>query len=188
MLRADLADARALWLKEAKSNPQEYARREESDFLADTNHENELMDFHALRHTCGAWLAQTGAHPKVVQQVMRHQSITLTMDTYGHLFPGQEAEAVVRMREMLNEPDSVPLLATGTDNQAQLLAQQSGVNSVRISAKRCDEGDMTEQPSEAAIHSIIAGLSDILRLDATRRENSGGGTRTPDTRIMIPLL
>ncbi len=38
----------------------------------------------------------------MVQQVMRHQSITLTMDTYGHLFPGQEADAVDRMR-----PDAV---------------------------------------------------------------------------------
>ena len=42
----------------------------------------------------------TGAYPKVVQQVMRHQSITLTMDTYGHLFPGQETDAVGRLRQM----------------------------------------------------------------------------------------
>jgi hypothetical protein len=33
-------------------------------------------------------------HPKVVQTIMRHSQITLTMDTYGHLFPGQAAEAV----------------------------------------------------------------------------------------------
>jgi integrase len=63
----------------------------EIDFLSPTNHEGETLDFHCLRHTCGAWLAMTGVHPKVVQTVMRHSAITLTMDSYGHLFPGQEA-------------------------------------------------------------------------------------------------
>ena len=89
MLRDDLAEARLQWLSDAKDDPQEYAQRQQSDFLADTNHEGEVTDFHCLRHTCGAWLAMSGVHPKVVQTVMRHQSITLTMDTYGHLFPGQ---------------------------------------------------------------------------------------------------
>ena len=78
-----------------------------------------LIDFHSLRHTCGAWLAMTGAYPKVVQQVMRHQSITLTMDTYGHLFPGQEADAAARMSQMLVEhPSEAKVLrSTGTDDQ-----------------------------------------------------------------------
>ena len=92
MLRDDLAEARKQWLAEVTDDPQEYAQRQQSDFLTDTNHEGEVIDFHSLRHTCGAWLAMTGVYPKVVQQVMRHQSITLTMDTYGHLFPGQEAD------------------------------------------------------------------------------------------------
>ena len=90
ILRGDLATARGIWLKEAVDDPDEYARCEQSDFLSDTNGEGELIDFHSLRHTCGAWLAMTGAHPKVVQQVMRHKSITLTMDTYGHLFPARK--------------------------------------------------------------------------------------------------
>ena len=104
MLRDDLAAARNAWLKEAKDDPQEYAQRQQSDFLADTNHDGEITDFHSLRHTCGAWLAMTGAPPMVVQTVMRHQSIGLTMDTYGHLFPGQAADAVGRMRSMLTTP------------------------------------------------------------------------------------
>ena len=132
MLRDDLAAARKQWLKEAKKNPQEYAQRQQSDFLADDNHEGEITDFHSLRHTCGAWLAMMGVHANVVQKVMRHQSITLTMDTYGHLFPGQEADAVGRMREMLVAPPEA-MRATGTDGAAadsargaQHQAQQSG--------------------------------------------------------------
>ena len=55
----------------------------------------------------------TGAHPKVVQQVMRHSSITLTMDTYGHIFPGQETEAVGRLEGFMGPRDE-RLAATGT--------------------------------------------------------------------------
>jgi hypothetical protein len=65
---------------------EEYARRMQSDFLAAESHDGEVIDFHALRHTCGAWAAMGGAHPKAVQALMRHSVITLTMDTYGHLF------------------------------------------------------------------------------------------------------
>ena len=75
MLRADLAAARAAWLKEAPDEA-ERARREKSDFLLPTNHGGEHLDFHSLRHTCGAWLALAGCHPKVVQTVMRHSTIT----------------------------------------------------------------------------------------------------------------
>ena len=35
---------------------------------------------------------------------MRHSTITLTMDTYGHLFPGQEAEAVGKLGLLLGRP------------------------------------------------------------------------------------
>ena len=100
MVRADLAEARLRWLQEA-ANAKEFERRGESDFLAATNHEGERIDFHALRHTCGAWLARAGEHPKVVQTVMRHASITLTMDTYGHLFPDQTFDAAGKLAAML---------------------------------------------------------------------------------------
>lgn len=96
MLKVDLAEARRKWLEEV-DNSKERKEREVSDFLSVKNHSGQELDFHALRHTCGAWLAKAGNHPKVVQTIMRHSSITLTMDTYGHLFPGQEAEAVAKI-------------------------------------------------------------------------------------------
>ena len=140
MLREDLADARREWLTDSKT-PDERVRREQSDFLAEWNHDGEVFDFHALRHTTGAWLAMTDAHPKVVQTVMRHSSITLTMDTYGHLFPGQEADAVGRLRDFLGVPLADALLATGTDDQPQELPQsalqQSERETVPEGAKQC---------------------------------------------------
>jgi integrase len=47
-------------------------------------------------------LAMAGAHPKAVQAIMRHSTIVLTMDTYGHLFPGQEAETISRLPRMMS--------------------------------------------------------------------------------------
>ena len=50
----DLEQARSAWVKQVKRNPAEYARREQSEFLAAKNHEGEVLDLHSLRHTCGA--------------------------------------------------------------------------------------------------------------------------------------
>jgi integrase len=104
ILRSDLAAARKAWLDQAKDDPTMLKKREESDFLLARNHSGEVLDFHALRHTCGAWAALGGAHPKAVQTLMRHSTITLTMDTYGHLFPGQDAETVHRLPDMTQRP------------------------------------------------------------------------------------
>src|SRR4029077_9788637 len=97
----DLADARKTWLDEVKHVAEAHAKRDESDFLAVTNLEGESLDFHSLRHTCGSWLALQGVHPNVVKTVMRHSTITLTMDTYGHLLPDQHADALGGMVNML---------------------------------------------------------------------------------------
>ena len=43
---------------------------------------------HELRHTCAALYIAQGADPKAIQSQMRHSSIAVTFDVYGHLFPG----------------------------------------------------------------------------------------------------
>jgi integrase len=45
--------------------------------------------FHDLRHTCAALLinADPPAHPLAVMKRLGHSSITVTYNTYGHLFP-----------------------------------------------------------------------------------------------------
>ncbi len=153
MLRADLAEARRVWLRECLADLDAYIAREQSDFLADTNHAGQVLDFHALRHTCGTWLALSGAQPKAIQTVMRHSVITLTLDTYGHLLPDQEAEAVAGLGQFLNAPNVEAQAArkTGTDDvpienppkKAQRGAQRKGSissttlhSTARRSAKR----------------------------------------------------
>lgn len=100
MLRRDAAIAREAWIAETQDEKEKQARTE-SDFLATVNHSGESLDFHSLRHTCGAWLAIQSIHPKTIQSVMRHSSITLTLDTYGHLMPGAEAGAIEKLSPML---------------------------------------------------------------------------------------
>jgi hypothetical protein len=51
---------------------------------------------------------------------MRHATITLTMDTHGHLFPRAEADAIAKLGEIMNRHTkmsvdlSVPCVATVT--------------------------------------------------------------------------
>ena len=37
-------------------------------------------------------------HPKLVQEMLGHASITLTMDTYSHVLPGMQSESAVSGR------------------------------------------------------------------------------------------
>lgn len=55
------------------------------DFLAYKNAAGEYADFHSLRHTYGSMLLRAGVNIKVVQSLMRHSTITLTMNVYGHV-------------------------------------------------------------------------------------------------------
>jgi integrase len=97
MLREDLEAARQAWL-DTKKDPQARLEADASDFLQSVDSDNERIDFHSLRHTCATWLIHAGADVKTIQSVMRHADIKLTLDRYGHLFPGSEADAVARLR------------------------------------------------------------------------------------------
>lgn len=55
------------------------------------------ISFHTLRHTFASLLIQAGAHPKVVQSLMGHSTIAVTMDQYGHLFPGMGRELMGKL-------------------------------------------------------------------------------------------
>ena len=76
-----------------------------------------FADFHSLRHSTGSLLAAAGVHPKVIQAIMRHSDINLTMSRYTHLFRGQESEAVAKLPDLsLPSKKKQRVVATGTDN------------------------------------------------------------------------
>lgn len=49
-------------------------------------------NFHALRHAAASLFIEQKLSPKRVQTLMGHSSITVTFDTYGHLFADEEAD------------------------------------------------------------------------------------------------
>jgi integrase len=55
---------------------------------------DEGFAFHSLRHTFATALFKRGEHPKVVQSLLGHSSITQTMDTYSHVIDGMGGDAV----------------------------------------------------------------------------------------------
>ena len=53
-------------------------------------HAGVTFHFHALRHYYASALIAAGQSPTVVQQRLGHGSISITFDTYGHLWPADE--------------------------------------------------------------------------------------------------
>jgi integrase len=60
------------------------------------------MRFHDLRHTCATLLLSKGVHPKVVQELLGHSSIEITLDTYSHVLPSMGGAAADAMDDDLN--------------------------------------------------------------------------------------
>ncbi|MCA3762847.1 MAG: tyrosine-type recombinase/integrase [Cutibacterium sp.] len=59
--------------------------REYKALLKKAGLQDQGFTFHALRHTFATALFMRSEHPKVVQSLLGHSSITQTMDTYSHL-------------------------------------------------------------------------------------------------------
>jgi integrase len=57
--------------------------------------------FHDLRHSAATLLLVQGVSPRVVQEILGHSSVTLTLGTYSHVLPTLEREAADRMDQVL---------------------------------------------------------------------------------------
>ena len=60
--------------------------------------------FHDLRHSCATLLLSQGVHPKVVQEMMGHSTIAITMDLYSHVSPNLQEEAAEKLDALLRGP------------------------------------------------------------------------------------
>ena len=61
------------------------------------------MSFHGLRHTAASLMIAGGVHAKAIADILGHSSITVTMDTYGHLLKGVGEEAINVLESQLSE-------------------------------------------------------------------------------------
>ncbi len=56
---------------------------------------------HGLRHTCATILLMAGKHPKYVQEMLGHASISITLDTYSHVIEGMDGGLADAMDDAL---------------------------------------------------------------------------------------
>jgi integrase len=57
---------------------------------------------HDLRHTCATLLLLKGVHPKLVQELLGHATIAITLDTYSHVLPSMGNQTAAAMESTLS--------------------------------------------------------------------------------------
>lgn len=66
-------------------------------------HIKEGFTFHGLRHTHATLLLKQGVNPKIVQERLGHSSIKVTMDTYSHVLPDMQQQAIDALQIIFSE-------------------------------------------------------------------------------------
>ena len=51
------------------------------------------LSFHGQRHTCATIALTQGVPAKVVQEMLGHSSISITLDLYTHVMPGMQEDS-----------------------------------------------------------------------------------------------
>jgi integrase len=75
------------------------------------------LGFHEARHTYASLMIAAGVNAKALCSYLGHSSITVTIDRYGHLMPGNEREAAERLDAYLDGArgaDAAPVAGPGS--------------------------------------------------------------------------
>ncbi len=64
------------------------------------------INFHALRHTYATRLLEANEHPKVVQELLGHTSITMTLDLYSHVLPELKSAAAAKINNLFEQEET----------------------------------------------------------------------------------
>jgi len=63
--------------------------------------------FHDLRHCHATLLLLRGMHPKIVQERLGHAAVGITLDTYSHVLPGLQQQAVQSLQELFGSAPEI---------------------------------------------------------------------------------
>jgi hypothetical protein len=114
MIRADLGEARGVWLSEAQDARQR-AEQEGSDFLTYVDAEGRYGDFHALRHSFITMAGKIGLSAKEHQDLARHSTYAMTAKyTHSKLY---DLSAAVERLPIPTGEGPPTMAATGTDGR-----------------------------------------------------------------------
>ena len=71
------------------------------------------ITLHAARHTYASFMIAAGVNAKTLSTFMGHANIGITLDLYGHLFPGAEDEAAGLLDTYLSRTVAQTVAQTG---------------------------------------------------------------------------
>jgi integrase len=108
--------------------------------------------FHDLRHCCASLLLVQGVSPRTVMEILGHNQISLTMNTYSHVIPELKRQAVAQLESLLAPQENAPQTAVTTP---------VGVNSGVIEIDLVTEST-TIQEDTPAIAGVISMSRDGL--------------------------
>ena len=60
---------------------------------------------HDLRHTFATMMLKQEVHAKVVQEILGHSTISVTLDTYSHVLPGIKEESMEKMQAIIGNTE-----------------------------------------------------------------------------------
>jgi integrase len=90
--------------------------------------------FHDLRHTCATLMIKQSIHPRVVMEILGHSQISTTMNTYGHVLPEVQREAVNVLDGLFTEGDPGAAATDPPPNAATLSPSETADENLRQQA------------------------------------------------------
>ena len=78
-----------------------------------------VMRFHDLRHSTATLLLSIGVHPKIVQELLGHSQILVTLEIYSHVLPPLQKEAMHQFNAVLQQPHILQVVPARTRETEQ---------------------------------------------------------------------
>ncbi len=73
---------------------------------------SDAVPFHALRHTAATMLLLQGVSPRVVQELLGHADVRLTLGTYSHVLPTLQRQAADALDQLLGSGSKREIVGT----------------------------------------------------------------------------
>ncbi|GEM_PF-1710810 len=149
------------------------------------------LNVHSLRKSAGSFLTFAGTSVFDVKEFMAHSSISTTEKHYLSSSDERSKDIADTLNTLLlhdfrkNGDRKVDENDSASTTGSAKTVTENGDKGVLNSSNQYQNGDMNAIDIDMLINALIDYKNKYLELE---NSGSGAGIRTPDTRIMIPLL
>jgi integrase len=129
MLHGDMAEARAAWVAQGRTEAERQARKGDPAFLLPRGAGGLVLDFHSFRHGYVTAVCRANISPRVMMELARHSDPRLTMKRYSRVSTADTSAALaVLALPRLSGPDRerATAWATGTDDARAEAVEKPG--------------------------------------------------------------